>query len=101
MRRKKGYNEFLLHSQTFFPFWDPTHTNEAQYFENLALLFPFASQALRYATSLRCAIYTYTQQGYHELRQSLDRERKIMAAAMAPPEPKGGVNDGMNSLIMQ
>merc|ERR1712209_155226 len=26
--------------------------------------------------------------GYHELRQSLDRERKIMAAAMAPPEPK-------------
>merc|ERR1712156_1313448 len=29
--------------------------------------------------------------GYHELRQSLDRERKIMAAAMAPPEPKGEV----------
>ena len=43
----------------------------------------------------------YVPQGYHELRQSLDRERKIMAAAMAPPEPKGGDNDGMDSLIMQ
>ena len=38
----------------------------------------------------------FVTQGYHELRQSLDQERKNMAAAMAPPEPKGGDNDGMD-----
>merc|ERR1712130_416591 len=29
--------------------------------------------------------------GYNELRQSLERERKKMAAALAPPEPTGEV----------
>ena len=35
-------------------------------------------------------------QGYHELRKSLDRERKNMKEALAPPESKGSDEDNDN-----
>ena len=37
-------------------------------------------------------------QGYNELRQSLEKERKNMAAALAPPEPKGSNDSNENKL---
>ena len=44
-------------------------------------------------------------QGYNELRQSLEKERKNMAAALAPPEPKGSndtnENNEMANLIVK
>ena len=38
-------------------------------------------------------------QGYHELRKSLDRERKNMKEALAPPESKGSDEDNDNDNI--